>query len=139
MTIHVPDGYHTINAYQVVHRAALLIAFAKQAFDAEQLECITRPDGTVGHAELRIGDSVLMITEASDEWAAMPATLYIYVPDCDAIYKRALLAGGESVSEPETQFYGDRHAAVRGPCHDLWWIATRIEALVPEELQRRAK
>ncbi len=80
-----------------------------------------------------------MISEASDEWPAMPAALYVYVADCDATFAKGLSAGGISIAEPKTQFYGDRHAAVLGPCGELWWIATRVETLSTQDIQERAK
>lgn len=134
----VPSGYHTIMAYQVVEGADRLLEFIAHAFDGIESERIMRPDGTVGHAEVRIVDSVLMVSEASNEWPPMPAANYLYVADCDATYQRAIQAGGTSVCKPVTHFYGDRSAAVRGLAGDLWWIAARVEDLSAEELKRRA-
>src|ERR1700690_4188916 len=110
-----PVGYHTVTVYQVVKDADQLLKFVVSAFDGTETERIMRPDGTVGHAEVKIGDSVLMVSEASNEWPPMPAAIYLYVADCDASYERAIKAGGTSVSSPATQFYGDRSAAIRGP------------------------
>jgi len=115
------------------------LEFVKTAFDAVEYERLTRSDGTVGHAEVRIADSVLMVGEAPGDRKAMPCAIDSYVADCDMTYRRALQAGGKSVSEPVTQFYGDRHAGVEGPCGDLWWIATRVENLSGDELRRRAE
>jgi uncharacterized glyoxalase superfamily protein PhnB len=97
-----------------------------------------RPDGVVMHAEVRIGDSMVMLSDGGGEWKPMPAVLYLYVPDADATYRRALDAGATSVQEPTTQFYGDRHGGVRDPSGNVWWIATRVEDVSPEELQKRA-
>ena len=88
---------------------------------------------------MRLGDSVVMIGQAREEWPARPAALYVYVEDTDAIYKRALAAGGRSVMEPRDTFYGDRNAGVEDPSGNQWWIATHVEDVPPEEMERRAK
>ena len=98
-----------------------------------------RPDGTIGHAEVRIGDSVLMLGEAPDVSRPMPTTLYVYVKDADAICQRALKAGGASLHEPASQFYGDHHGAVTDPTGNCWWIATHVEGVSPDEVARRSK
>ena len=134
----VPDGYHTVTPYLVVQGAAQLIEFLKRAFDARDVhECMRRPDGTVAHAELRIGDSVVMLADAAGDHKPLPCALYLYVPDVDATYKRALQAGATSVMEPANQFYGDRNAGVKDPVGNLWWIATHVEDVPPEEMARR--
>jgi PhnB protein len=96
------------------------------------------PDGTVGHAEVRIGGSPVMMGEARGPWPAMPCAIYLYVNDTDAVYRRALAAGATSLMEPADQFYGDRNAGVKDPCGNFWWIATHKEDVSPEELQARA-
>ena len=134
----VPDGFHTVTPYLVVSGAARLIEFLERAFDGKATVCSTKPDGTIGHAEVRIGDSAIMMGEACGEWKALPCAIYLYVPDTDAVYRRALEAGATSIMEPADQFYGDRNAGVKDPCGNLWWIATHIEDVSPEELKRRA-
>src|SRR6266568_5870663 len=106
-------------------------------FDATELERMSRPDGTIGHAEVRIGDSVVMMGEARGESTPMPGTLYVYVSDTDAVYKRALEAGAASLMEPADQFYGDRNAAVKDAVGNRWWIATHKEDVSPQEIVRR--
>jgi len=96
------------------------------------------PDGNVAHGDVLIGDSHVMLGEASGPWPSQPSSIYVYLPDCDAVYKQALAAGGTSVQEPKTQFYGDRHGAVKDVCGNTWWIATHVEDVAPEELERRA-
>lgn len=135
----IPDGYHTVTPYLVVEGVDELIDFLKQAFDAVETERLPRPDGKVGHGEVRIGDSVVMLGEASGEWKPMPGFIYLYVNDTDATYKRALEAGATSVMEPADQFYGDRNAGVKDASGNMWWIATRKENVSPEELRRRAE
>ena len=91
----IPDGYHSITPYLVVNGAAKVIEFAKQAFDAQELMRMPGPNGTIGHAELRIGDSVVMTADASSQYQAHPGNLLLYVPNVDEVYRRALEAGGK--------------------------------------------
>ena len=133
----IPEGYHSVTPYLTVQGAATLLDFLKQAFAATELHRMTRPDGTVGHAEVRIGDSVVMLAEARDEWKPMPGAMYLYVHDTDAAYQRALQAGATSLMEPADQFYGDRNAGVKDPVGNHWWIATHKEDVSPEELAKR--
>lgn len=109
----IPDGYHTVTPVLTVHGAAKLIEFLKQAFDAKEVYRFLGPKDIVMHAEVKIGDSMVMLGEATDEWKPMPATVALYVEDADAWYKRALRAGATSVREPADQFYGDRSAGVK--------------------------
>jgi PhnB protein len=135
---YIPSVYHSVTPYLTVQGVEQLIDFLKQVFDAQERERITRPDGTIGHAEVRIDGSVVMLSEASDDWKPMPSALYVYVPDTDATYQRALQAGATSLMEPADQFYGDRNAGVRDPSGNHWWISTSFEDIPPEELQQRA-
>jgi uncharacterized glyoxalase superfamily protein PhnB len=135
----IPEGYHSVTPYLVVPGAAKLLDFLKQAFDAQELyRPMQRPDGTIMHAEVRIGDSVVMMGEPMDQSTPMPAQLYLYVHDADAVYRRALQAGATSLMEPADQFYGDRNAGVQDPVGNRWWIATHKEDVSPEEIVRRA-
>jgi PhnB protein len=133
----IPDGYHSITPYLVVSGAAKVIDFAKQAFGAQELMRMPGANGTIGHAELKIGDSVVMTADASSQYQARPAHLLLYVPDVDEAYRRALNAGGKSEREPTNQVYGDRSAGVTDPAGNQWWIATHIEDVTPEEIGRR--
>lgn len=136
----IPDGYHSVNAYLVVPGVAQLIDFLIQAFEAEETERMSRPDGAVMHAEVRIGDSTIMMGEPmGGDWKAMPCALYLYIEDVDAAYHRAVAAGATSVMEPADQFYGDRNATVRDASGNMWCIAAHKEDVAPEELQRRAE
>jgi PhnB protein len=132
----IPDGFHSVSPYILVKDGAKLIDFLKEAFDAEQFERLETPDGRVKHAQLKIGDSMVMLGEPQGD--AMPASLYLYVPDCDATYASAMAAGATSIMEPGDQFYGDRGAGVTDPCGNIWWIGTHIEDVPPDELERRA-
>ena len=134
----IPQGYHTITPYLVVQRAAQLIDFLKQAFEAEEILHMAQPDGTITHAEVKIGDSGVMISEASGDFKPMPAMLHLYVEDTDSVYRRALRAGATSLREPEDQFYGDRTGGVQDASGNQWWIATHIEDVSADELAKRA-
>ncbi len=123
----IPDGYHTVTSYLVVQGVAQLIDFMKQAFAAEELRRMTRPDGSIGHAEVKIGDSRVMLGEAGGEFAPMPGMLHLYVEDVDAVYQRALQAGAVSVREIVDEFYGDRIGGVKDKSGNQWWIATHIK------------
>jgi PhnB protein len=100
---------------------------------------MAHPDGTIMHAEVKIGDSIVMMGEARGDCKPMPGSLYVYVNDADATYRRALQAGATSMMEPGDQFYGDRTAGVKDPSGNQWTIATHREDVPPEELRRRAE
>ena len=136
----VPDGYHSVTPYLVVPGVAKLIEFLKQAFDAK----VTHPpsmreDGGVMHAEVQIGNSRIMMGEPTAQFPPLPGNFYLYVPDTDALYRRALQAGATSVMEPADQLYGDRNAGVKDASGNLWWIGTHKEDVTPEEINRRAQ
>jgi len=135
----IPEGYHTVTPCLVAEGAAKLIDFLKQAFGAEERFRMARPDGGVMHAEVKIGDSMVMLGDANEQWKAMPGVIYLYVDDADAVYRRALDAGAASVMAPVDQFYGDRHGGVKDFAGNLWWIGTHKEDVPPDELKRRAE
>jgi PhnB protein len=135
----IPDGLHTVTPYMIIDGASKLIDFLKQAFEATEMNRMNNPDNSIGHAAIRIGDSVLMMSDARGDWKSMPSAIYLYVNDTDATYKRALQAGATSVMEPADQFYGDRNAGVKDPVGNFWWIATHKEDLSSEEMGKRAE
>jgi uncharacterized glyoxalase superfamily protein PhnB len=136
----IPEGYHTVTPYLIVRGAAKTIDFAKKAFGADlAFEPLKRPDGAIMHAEIKIGNSHVMISEASDQHPPMQSMLHLYVPNVDSIYQRALTAGATSVIEPMDQFYGDRSGGVKDPSGVHWWIATHKEDVAPAELKKRAE
>jgi len=136
----IPEGYHTATPYLVVKGADKTVEFLKKAFGAvPSFEPMTRPDGKIMHADLKIGDSHVMIGEASDQHPAMPGMVHLYVPNVDAVYQGALAAGGTSAMEPADQFYGDRGAGVKDPSGNHWHIATHIEDVPMAELKKRAE
>jgi len=134
----IPDGYHSVTPYLVVKGIPRLLEFLKKAFGAEVTENVPGPDGNPTHAEVKIGDSRVMMGESRAEHPPMPGMLYLYVTDCDAAYQRAIAAGGASIQPPTDQFYGDRSGAVKDPCGNQWWMATRKENLSPAEIAKRA-
>ncbi|MCH7472892.1 VOC family protein [bacterium] len=133
-----PDGFNTITPHLLVQDPEKQIEFLKQTFGAQEVELIKKEDGSVVHAEFRIGDSLVMLSQSSEKSPPMPCTLYVYVADADATYKKALASGADSLQEPADQFYGDRNAGVKDQCGNHWWIATHIEDVSAEEIQRRS-
>ncbi|MBL4980789.1 VOC family protein [Pseudomonas fluorescens] len=140
----IPDGYHSLTPYMGIDKAGEAIDFYKKAFGATQVMRLDMPDGRVGHAELRIGDSSLMLGTPCDQMALRNPDehtsigLHLYVEDVDAQFQRAVDAGATVVSEPKDQFYGDRSASVKDPFGHLWFLATHKEDLTEEQIRQRA-
>jgi len=137
----IPEAYGSVTPYLVVEGAEELMGFLQKAFGASIRggDVMRGPDGRIGHAEVEIGDSVVMLADVPPDGETLRAMLVIYVEDCDAIYKKALAAGGESQREPEDQFYGDRTAGVRDKWGNQYYISTHIEDVSAEEMERRVK
>lgn len=134
----IPEGFHSITPYLIVQGAERLIEFLQQAFGAELIYTSKKPDGTIGHSEMRIGDSMIELADGNEQWKPMTAAIHLYVPDTDATYRRAIEAGATSLYEPADMFYGERSGGVADPSGNHWYIATRQENLSEEELHRRA-
>ena len=132
-----PEGYHTVTPFVIVKGAARLIDFMKEAFGAKEIARVVGENGAIGHAEVRLGDSVVMMFDAKEGWPETPAFLRLYVEDCDAAYRQALDTGASSVTKPTNMPWGDRTCRVRDPLNNLWWVMTRIEDVSPEELEKR--
>jgi PhnB protein len=135
----IPDGYHSVTPYLVVDGAEQLLTFVKQAFGAEETIRMGGPDGKIGHAEVRIGDSIVMLADATEQSEALAAMLHLYVDDCDAMYARAMEAGATSVRELKDEFYGDRMGGVQDAFGNKWYLATHVEDVSEEEMARRAQ
>ncbi len=135
---HIPDGYGSVTPWIISRDTAGLIDFVTEAFGAEELARVRVDGGVIGHAEVRIGDSVVMMFDARDDWPDTPCFLRLYVEDADAVFRRALKAGGSSVTEVTMLAFGDRVGRVRDPLGNLWWIQERVEDLTPEEMAERA-
>lgn len=133
---YIPEGFPTVTPYLAVRGVAALIDFLKATFDATELDRIAKPDGSIMNAAVTIGNSRLMMGDPGDR-PPETAMLYVYVPDCDAVYARALAAGATSISAPADMFYGDRSGAVQDPSGNKWWIATRKEEVTHDEIVRR--
>lgn len=134
----VPPGYHTATPYIIAPNIRGLLRFLEEAFSSTTtVPPFEGPDGAIMHAEVQVGDSRIMMGEASDKWPAKPGTVFLYVPDVDESYKRALAAGGKSVMEVADQFYGDRMGGVEDPSGTQWWIASHVEDVPPDEMARR--
>ncbi len=141
----IPDGYHAITPYLAVKDAEAAISFYQQVFGAKETGRISMPDGAVGHAELQIGDSKLMLAEEIPAWGnTSPATLggspvgiALYVDDADAVFKRALDAGATEIEPMKDQLYGDRSGLLADPFGHKWYVMTHIEDIPLPEIQNR--
>ena len=126
MMPHTPPGYSTVSPYLVVDGAAATIDFVVRVFAAQELRRFPGADGKVMHAEVRIGDSVIMVADGADGWPPVPAHVHVYVADVDATFRAALDAGAESVQEPVKKDDEDKRGGVKDAGGTTWWIATRI-------------
>jgi PhnB protein len=143
----VPEGYHTVTPALIVRGAPAAIDFYKRAFGAEEIARMEGPDGTVMHAEIRIGDSIVMMGEENQQWGArspastngVPVSLHIYVDDADAVFERAVREGATVRMPLEDAFWGDRYGKVTDPFGHEWGIATHVKDLTPEEMRRASE
>ena len=141
----IPDGYHTATPYLVVQNAASAIEFYKKAFGAEELMRLASPDGKIGHAEIKIGDSPIMLADEYPEMGyrgpralgGSPVSIMLYVEDVDARFNQAVAAGAKVVRPVMDQFYGDRSGNIEDPFGHVWTIATHKEDVSPEEIEKR--
>ncbi|WP_248920242.1 VOC family protein [Pseudomonas entomophila] len=143
----IPEGQHSITPYLGIEGAAKAIEFYKKAFNAVEMFRLEGPDGRIGHAELKIGDSSLMLADPCNMPDSLKATqsikdpavgLHLYVKDCDKIYAQAIAAGAKQVTELKDQFYGDRSGALKDPFGNVWFVSTHKEDLSVEEIRARA-
>ena len=143
----VPAGHHTVAPYLAVKDGVKALAFYKKAFGAIETYKLLVPDGRLGHAEIRLGDSLIMLSDEFPEYGAKapptlggsPVSIHLYVDDVDAFFKRALAAGAKERKPVTDQFYGDRSGQLEDPFGHLWWVATHKEDVSPEELQKRVR
>ena len=142
----IPDGFHTVTPHLIMKDAAGALEFYKKAFGAEETSRMPGPDGKVMHAELKIGDSMLMIADEFPDMGSSgpksiggsPVTLHIYVDDVDALFDRAVKAGGKVTMPLADMFWGDRYGRLEDPFGHQWSIGTHTEDLTPEEIGQRA-
>ena len=138
----IPDGYHSLTPYLVINGAAEAMEYYKKAFGAVELFRMEH-GGKIGHAEMKIGDSPLMLADATEQFKGVrdlggtPVSLMIYVEDVDAIYPQAIAAGGTEMKPLQDQFYGDRSGTLTDPFGHVWTIATHKEDVTPEEIEKR--
>jgi PhnB protein len=143
----IPEGYHSVTPYLMIKGASEAIEFYKRAFDATELFRLVAPNGMIGHAEIKIGDSSLMLADPCEEGAfrnprslgGSPVALHVYVEDVDAQFAQAVSAGAKVVKLVQDQFYGDRTGTLEDPFGHIWFLATHKEELTPEEINRRAE
>lgn len=141
----IPDGYHTATPYLIVKGAADAIEFYKNVFGAAELMRVPGPGGSVMHAEIKIGDSIIMLADEFPEMDALspktiggsPVILMLYLPNVDEVFQRAIAAGAKELRPLQNQFYGDRSGTVEDPFGHKWTISTHVEDVSPEELERR--
>jgi PhnB protein len=143
----IPEGYHTVTPYLAIRDAAAALDFYKRAFGATEVFRMADPTGKIGHAEIRIGDSAIMLSDEFPDMDALspqaiggtPVVLHLYVEDVDAFVARAVDAGATVLRPVADQFYGDRGGKLGDPFGHRWWIASHVEDVPPDELERRAK
>ena len=142
----IPDGYHSVTPYLSIKDAAKAIEFYKRALGATELFRLVAPSGEIGHAEIKIGDSQIMLADPCEEGTFRnPQTLggtsvglHVYVQDVDTLFARAVDAGAKAVRPVQDQFYGDRTGTLEDPFGHVWFLATHKEELTPEEINKRA-
>jgi PhnB protein len=143
----IPDGYHSVTPYLIVKGAADAMKFYKRAFGAAELMRMASPDGRIGHAEMKIGDSVIMLADEHPEMGhrgpqslgGAAVSLLVYVDHVDEVFKKALASGAKEMQPLKDQFYGDRSGTLQDPFGHQWTLATHIEDVAPDELRRRAE
>jgi len=145
----IPQGYNSITPYLIINGAAQAIDYYKNVFGASEVFRMDGPDGKVGHAELKIGDSRIMLADENPNMGqgytsaatigASPVSLYLYIPDVDSVVERAVSAGAKLLKPVEDQFYGDRSGFIQDPFGHLWGVATHVEDVAPQELEERAR
>ncbi len=141
----IPAGYHSVTPYLICKDAAKAIDWYKSAFGADELYRMGGPGGVVGHAEIRVGDSILMLADefpdmnarSPHSFGGSPVSLMLYVNDCDEVFARAVKAGAKVERPLENRFYGDRNGTLVDPFGHTWTIGTHIEDLTPEEMEKR--
>ena len=134
----IPEGTSTVMPWIISRDTAKLLDFMKQAFGAQELSCLYNEDGTIAHAEVKIGNSIVGGFDAREGWPNIPCFLRLYIEDADAVYHQALSAGATAVTELTNLSWGDRGGRVRDPLGNVWWIQSRVEQVAQEEATRRA-
>jgi PhnB protein len=146
---HIPQGYHSVTPYLIIKGATQAIEYYKKVFGATEVFRMDAPGGKVGHAELQIGDSRIMLADENPSMGqghssatsigASPVSLYIYIPDVDRVVERAVAGGAKIIRPVQDQFYGDRSGFLQDPFGHFWGIATHVEDVSPQEMEKRMK
>lgn len=140
----IPPGYHSVTPYLVVNDGHAALEFYKRAFDATDVVVMNAPGGKIAHAEFKIGDSMVMLTEemgpnrSATTLGGSPVSILLYVDDADSVFNQAVRAGAKGDMPPQDMFWGDRFGKLTDPFGHLWALATHIEDVAPEEMKRRA-
>lgn len=143
----IPEGYHTATPYLIIDGASAAIDYYKKAFGAAEVCRMEMPGGKIGHAEIQIGDSHIMLADGCAEMGfrdplalgGSPVSIMLYMEDVDAVFKRAIAAGATAVKPVQDQFYGDRSGTLKDPFGHVWTVSTHVEDVPPDEMERRAK
>jgi PhnB protein len=137
----IPQGYHSISPWIISGKSGEVIDFLKRVFDATEVEGsrFVNEDGSIGHAEVRIGDSVILLFDARPEWPALQSFLRVYVSNADEVFMKAIEAGSEPVTELTDLFFGDRVGRIKDPFGNIWWIQTHIQDVDQKKMEERAK
>ncbi|WP_129648950.1 VOC family protein [Peristeroidobacter agariperforans] len=143
----IPEGYHSITPYLIIKGASDAIEFYKRAFGATEVMRMPKPDGTIGHAELAIGDSRIMLADEYPEMGyrsplsigGAGISIMLYIEKVDEVFKRAIAAGAQELQAVKDQFYGDRSGTLQDPFGHIWTVSTHVEDLTPEEMGRRSE
>ncbi len=141
----IPEGFHTVTPHLIIKGAAKAVEFYKKAFGAEEIMCMPGPGGSVMHAEIKIGNSIIFLADEFPDWGCLspatlngsPVTIHLYVEDCDAAFNKATQAGAEALMPPSDMFWGDRYGKLKDPFGHQWSIATHTEDVSPEECAKR--
>lgn len=141
----IPPGYHAVTPYLVVRDGARAIDFYKESFGAKEITRMGTPDGKIAHAELKIGDSMIMLSDemmgnrSPESFGGSPVSIFLYVENVDSVFNQAVKAGAKSDMPPADMFWGDRYGKLTDPFGHVWGIATHIEDVAPAEMEKRAK
>lgn len=143
----IPKGYHAITPYLIVNKGKKALEFYKKAFGAKATICMEHSDGTIGHAELKIGDSIIMLGDecadmkaySPEHFKGSPVSIHFYVKDVDAVVKKAVGAGATLIKPVADQFYGDRSGGLQDPFGHYWYVSTHVEDLTMAQIKKRAK
>lgn len=137
MTSVTPEGYTTVSPWIVTDDTGALLDFITAAFDGVELARIAVEDGSIGHAEIRVGDTVLLAFDRRPEWPVMPSLLRVFVPDADAAFEKAVAAGARVVTQLSDSAWGDRGGRLRDPFGNIWWVMAHVEDVPADESWRR--